>query len=40
MRIYCITMEEFLDTIQGLVVRGLTFQANTGNFLIELEGGY
>ena len=40
MKIECSTLNEFLDTIEGLVKRGLTFHSKTSNLTIELTGGY
>lgn len=40
MTIQCDTRDEFLDTIHGLVLRGLTFKANASTFSIILLGGY
>ena len=39
-KIECDTLEQFLDTIEGLIKRGLTFQSKTNNLTIELTGGY
>lgn len=40
MTIECIDMQEFLNVIKGLVMRGLTFDANATTFKITLTGGY
>jgi len=40
MIIYCATMVEFLDTIQGLVERGLMFEAYADSLHIKLTGGF
>jgi hypothetical protein len=40
MTILCDTIFEFLDVIDGLVRRGLTFRADAKTFTIELTGGY
>jgi hypothetical protein len=40
MTIECTDFEEFLNTIKGLVIRGLTFSANTNTMKITLTGGY
>jgi hypothetical protein len=40
MTIQCDTLENFLDTIEGLVKRGLTFQSSTASYTIVLLGGY
>jgi len=40
MTIKCHDEQSFLDTIRGLVERGLTFDANTANHEITLTGGY
>lgn len=38
--IECKTLEEFLDCVQGLTMRGLTFNANSSTLIIELTGGF
>lgn len=40
MTIYCDNETEFLSAIHGLVMRGLTFEANAHTFTIKLTGGY
>lgn len=40
MIIKCHDLPAFLDTIEGLVHRGLTFDANASNLTITLLGGY
>lgn len=42
MTIHCTTHEEFLDTVAGLVQRGLTFtsEVSRGLHIITLTGGY
>ena len=40
MIIECNTLTEFLDSIAGLVERGLTFHSNTKNLTINLTGGF
>lgn len=40
MTIHCADIHEFLDTIRGLVERGLTFKAKAHSLTIELTGGY
>jgi len=40
MTIVCTEFEDFLNTINGLVVRGLTFTAYTDKLRIVLTGGY
>lgn len=40
MTIFCPDIAAFLDTLQGLVQRGLTFKAYHSTLTIELTGGY
>ena len=40
MRIECTTMAEFLDTLAGLVERGIMFRAYSYRLTIECTGGY
>ena len=40
MTIYCNCIERFLDTIEGLVRRGLTFRADADKMEIHLLGGF
>ncbi len=40
MTINCRDEEQFMDTIHGLVVRGLTFKADRDSYTITLTGGY
>lgn len=40
MTIRCTDLDNFLDTIQGLTIRGLTFTADTYTFQIKLTGGF
>jgi hypothetical protein len=40
MTIHCRDIEQFLNIIDGLVRRGLTFSANTNNYEITLTGGF
>ena len=40
MTITCDTEDTFLDTLAGLVRRGLMFQADAGALTIKLTGGY
>ena len=40
MIIYCDDIAQFLDTIEGLVRRGLTFKADFRTFNITLTGGF
>jgi len=40
MSIACDDLAQFLDTVAGLVARGLTFRADAGAFLIHLTGGF
>ena len=40
MKIYYDTQDEMLDLVQGLVMRGLTFEVNTETKVIILTGGY
>ena len=40
MTIICSTQVEFIDTIAGLVVKGLTFDADAQTLKIVLTGGY
>ena len=36
----CSDIAQFLDMVQGLVMRGLTFRADAQTFTITLTGGY
>ncbi|WLJ89357.1 hypothetical protein [Vibrio phage vB_ValA_R15Z] len=38
--IYCDSFEMFMDCIQSLTIKGLTFKARTESLQIELTGGY
>jgi len=40
MTIECTEFEEFMNAIKALVIRGLTFTANTNTLRITLTGGY
>jgi len=40
MRIHYDNIDEMLDLIKGLVIRGLTFEVNTNAQIIKLTGGY
>lgn len=40
MIINCHGLDQFLDTIAGLVERGLTFDAFSDTFTIRLTGGF
>ena len=40
MSIVCDSLEVFLDTVRGLVERGLTFDAQTDTLTIKLTGCY
>lgn len=40
MTIICSDLDDFLDTIAGLVRRGLTFKGRQRDLTIELLGGY
>ena len=40
MIIHCGDIAQFLDAIEGLVRRGLTFRADATQFSITLTGGY
>jgi hypothetical protein len=40
MTIYCYDIAEFLDAIEGLVQRGLTFKADMKTYTITLTGGF
>lgn len=40
MTIYCADFTQFMDTIEALVKRGLTFKAGAASFQITLTGGY
>lgn len=40
MTISCSCLERFLDTVQGLVTRGLTFKADADKMEIYLTGGF
>lgn len=40
MKINCCSMKEFLDVIEGLVQRGIQFNANTSSYTITLTGGF
>lgn len=40
MTIYCQCTERFLDTVEGLVRRGLTFRADADKCEITLLGGF
>jgi len=40
MTISCNDLKDFLDTIAGLVERGLTFSANGSTLEIRLTGGF
>jgi len=38
--IYCSDIAQFLDVVEGLVRRGLTFTADTKDYTVTLTGGY
>jgi hypothetical protein len=40
MTISCTCLERFLDTIDGLVSRGLTFKADADKMEVYLTGGF
>jgi len=40
MIIYCDTMTDFLDVIEGLTKKGIGFKANGTTFKIELTGAF
>lgn len=40
MTIECATITQFLDTVAGLVARGLGFKADVGSLTINLTGAY
>ena len=40
MTIECKTLTDFLDTVEGLVKRGLMFIANGTTWVITFTGGY
>lgn len=40
MTIECTDLETFMDCVEGLVKRGLTFKANAERLTITLTGGY
>ncbi|CAK6596207.1 unknown function [Klebsiella phage vB_Kpn_K12P1.1] len=40
MVITCKTFNDFMDTVEGLVKRGLTFNADGTSWTITLTGGY
>lgn len=40
MTIQCTDIHNFLDVIQGLIERGLTFKANAASLSVTLTGGY
>lgn len=40
MIIECADLESFLDCVDGLVKRGLTFKSNAHTLIITLTGGY
>ena len=40
MMIVCDDLDDFMNVIEGLVKRGLTFQANASKLKIKLLGGY
>lgn len=40
MTIECYDLEEFMNVIKELVIRGLTFSSNANTMKITLSGGY
>lgn len=40
MKIYCKSMEKFVEVVAGLVSKGLTFEADADTYVIKLTGGY
>lgn len=40
MKIVCYGLDGFMEVIEQLVQRGLTFQADTATWTITLTGGY
>lgn len=40
MYITCHTLEAFIETVAGLVAKGLTFKACTDTLTIKLTGGF
>jgi len=38
--IYCANLEEFVNMLYALAIKGLTFEAHADRLMIELTGGY